>query len=163
MLFFASPAGQARQAFERGDRVLQFDAPVLAQWAHAGFPTHTTTHMGDPSPLLNAISDEGWEIQSGSVGFVPTEIRSRDKLWTSGQNAAVGGFSVGHYLFRRCEEHRRLPLAKPWRLAPGAERQPGWPTRALHEIIVRFEGGRLVAGLRFLGFFAGKRNRPFYA
>jgi hypothetical protein len=46
--------------------------------------------------------------------FVEEGQQSRDKFMSSGQNVAIKGTTVGYYLFRRCEEHRR-EMAEPWR------------------------------------------------
>jgi hypothetical protein len=37
--------------------------------------------------------------------------QSRDKFLASGQNVATKGTTVGYYLFRRCEQNRREPIA----------------------------------------------------
>ena len=76
--FLRTPVGQARAAFERGDRVFQCALEVERQDA----------------AILNAIAREGWDLVSGA--FVPCEQgpESRDT-------------TVGYYLFRRAAHHRQ--------------------------------------------------------
>jgi hypothetical protein len=107
--FFASPAGQAQLAFERGDRVFQYAIDVMSQKAIVikmigANTSHTTT---DPSDILNSVCDQGWELVNGSFVFVELGQESRDKFMSSGQNVAIKGSTVGYYLFKRSEANRR--------------------------------------------------------
>jgi hypothetical protein len=67
----------------------------------------TRKATGDPSEILNAVCNEGWELVNGSFVFVEQGQQSRDKLMSSGQNVAIKGTVVGYYLFRRCPENRQ--------------------------------------------------------
>jgi hypothetical protein len=96
--FFASPAGQARLAFERKDHVFQFAMDVMNQQANAA---------------LNAVCNEGWELVNGSHVFVEEGQESRNKVGGSGQTVATKGTTVGYYLFRRCEASRG-DTSEPW-------------------------------------------------
>jgi hypothetical protein len=107
--YLASPPGQARQAFERGDRVFQYTRDVMTQQAVivAMIGSTTTKTSADPVAILNAVCDEGWELLNGSFVFIEEGSQSRDKFMSSGQNLAVKGRTVGYYLFKRCEANRR--------------------------------------------------------
>ena len=107
--FQASPVGQARIAFQRGDRVFQYAHNVMSQKAvvvkivGARSPPSTA----DPSVILYSVCNEGWELVNGSFVFVETGQQSRDKFMASGQNVAVSGATVGYYLFKRSEANKR--------------------------------------------------------
>jgi sRNA-binding protein len=107
--FQRTPVGQARLAFERDDHVFQYAHDVMSQQAvivsMVGSTTNKTTT--DPSEILNAVCNEGWELVNGSFVFVEQGQQSRDKFMASGQNIAIKGTTVGYYLFRRCPENRK--------------------------------------------------------
>jgi hypothetical protein len=113
--FYATPAGQARIAFQRGDHVFQYAIDVMSQKAiivaMVGSSTSKSTH--DPTVVLNSVCHEGWELVGGSFVFVQTGQQSRDKFMSSGQNVAVAGTTVGYYLFKRSEANRR-DVGDPW-------------------------------------------------
>ncbi len=113
--FFATPAGQARVAFEQGDQVFQYSIDVMKQQAIivAMMGSTTSKKTTDPVAILNSVCNEGWELVNGSFVFVEEGQQSRDKLGSSGQNVAVKGTTVGYYLFRRCETNRR-EVSDPW-------------------------------------------------
>lgn len=84
-----SPAAQARTAFERNDALLQCSIEfglggtlVIAVVGHG-----VTQQPATPAEVLNSIDREGWELVTGS--FLPG-----------------AGTVFGHYLFKRCAEHR---------------------------------------------------------
>jgi hypothetical protein len=107
--FLASPAGQARTAFERGDRLFQFEIDVKnTKAAVIPMVTATTnTTSTDPVEILNSVCHEGWDLVNGSFVFHELGSESRDKFLASGQNIAVKGTVIGYYVFRRCEENRK--------------------------------------------------------
>jgi hypothetical protein len=107
--FLRGPAGLANAAFERGDRVFQYSHDVMSQEAVIVkmVGSSTTKKTADPSEILNAVCDQGWELVSGSFVFVEEGQQSRDKFMSSGQNVAIKGTTVGFYLFRYCPENRR--------------------------------------------------------
>jgi hypothetical protein len=113
--FFATPAGRARLAFESGDELLQFSIDVMNQKAIvvAMVGANTSKKTIDPSAVLNSVSNEGWELVTGSFVFVEEGQESRDKFASSGQNVATKGATVGYYLFRRSEANRR-ETTDPW-------------------------------------------------
>jgi hypothetical protein len=113
--FFATPAGRARLAFEAGNELFQFLIDVMNQKAIvvALVGANTSKKATDPSAVLNSVSNEGWELVTGSFVFVEEGQESRDKLASSGQNVATKGSTHGYYLFRRCEELRG-ELPEPW-------------------------------------------------
>jgi len=96
--FFATPAGQARLAFEREDHAFQYSIDAMK--------------TADPVATLNSVCNEGWELLSGSFVFVQQGQQSRDKIG-GGQNIATQGTTVGFYLFRRSEANRR-ETTDPW-------------------------------------------------
>jgi hypothetical protein len=118
--FFSTPAGRARIAYDRGDHVFQYSIDVMNQQAvivamvGSASPQKTT----DPVDVLNSVCREGWELVNGSFVFIEQGQQSRDKFMSSGQNVAIEGTTVGYYLFRRCEAHRREPV-KPWEQVAG--------------------------------------------
>ena len=91
--FLASPAGQARTAFERGDQLFQFEIDVKnTQAVVIPMVTATTnTSSTDPVEILNSVCHEGWELVNGSFVFHELGSESRDKFMASGQNIAVKG------------------------------------------------------------------------
>lgn len=107
--FWASPAGQARRAFEDGDHVFQFSIDVMNQQAIivAMVGSSTTAKHADPTAVLNSVCREGWELVNGDFAFVMTGQQSRDKFLSSGQNVAIAGTVLGYYLFKRCEANRQ--------------------------------------------------------
>lgn len=108
--FLASPAGQARAAFDRGDHLFQFEIDVKDTKAVV-IPMVTamnTTSSTDPIEILNSVCREGWEIVNASFVFHELGSESRDKFMASGQNVAVKGTVIGYYVFRRCEENRQI-------------------------------------------------------
>jgi hypothetical protein len=105
--FTASPTGQARQAYERGDRLLQLELAVKQTDAqvdvtNAGTVSTTT----DANAVLNSVCREGWELLNGSFVFQQLGQESREKFFTTGENYAVEGAVIGFYLFRRSEADR---------------------------------------------------------
>lgn len=106
--FWASPPGLARTAFENEDHVFQYSIDVVDQTAWTGglIGTRATRRQADPSAIINAVCDEGWELVNGDFVFLMTGQQSRDYLLSSGQNTAVRGTVMGYYLFRRCEDNR---------------------------------------------------------
>jgi hypothetical protein len=113
--FFASPAGQARAAFDRGDHLFQFfmdvkdTKPIVIPMSGAT----TTTTTADPVAILNSVCNEGWELVNGSFVFHELGSESRDKFLASGQNVAVRGTIIGYYLFKRCDANKRT-TRDPW-------------------------------------------------
>lgn len=116
LLFFETPAGRARAAFERGDQVFQYSANVMSQKAIivAMVGSNTSRRTADPSEILNSVCNEGWDLVNGSFVFVETGQQSRDKFLASGQNVAVSGATVGYYLFRRSPGNKLDTAVEPW-------------------------------------------------
>jgi hypothetical protein len=106
--FLASPIGQARTAYEEGDRVFQANFEVMSQTAEivAMMGSFNTSKANNPTAVLNGIVKEGWELINGSFAFVTEGEQSRDKFMSSGQNVAIKGKMMGYYLFRRWEGNR---------------------------------------------------------
>jgi hypothetical protein len=121
--FFASPAGQARIAFENGGQVFQYALDVYTtQTFHipmvGAYSAPKST--SDPSEILNSVCNEGWELVNGSFVFLETGSESRDKFLASGQHIAVSGTILGYYLFKRCEANRRATI-DPWDVAEAVD------------------------------------------
>jgi len=109
--FWASPAEQARAAWNSGSHFYQVALPLsVTQRTFAGVvsgdKTTATPHL-DPSDLLGTIEAEGWTLWNVGYVFRETGSVSRDKLMSSGQAAATVGEIVGIYLFRKDETPRR--------------------------------------------------------
>ena len=113
-IFFSTPAGRARDAFDEGDRVFQCSFNVMSQQAIlvAMIGSSTSKSTTDPTDILNSVCREGWELLTGSFVFVEEGSQSRDKFLSSGQNVAVKGATMGYYLFKRCEANAR-PRVNP--------------------------------------------------
>jgi hypothetical protein len=113
--FLATPAGQARTAFGRGNHVFQYSHNVMSQKAIivAMVGSSTSKSTSDPVEILNSVCREGWELVNGSFVFVEQGQQSRDKFMASGQNVAIKGVTVGYYLFKRCEANR-ANVGDPW-------------------------------------------------
>ena len=96
--FLRSPVGQARAAYDRGDRVFQCSIDVMKQDAVILFMdgSDTLQKTTDPVAVLNAVCREGWELITGSFVFVERGQDRRDK----------SGTTMGYYLFRRAEDAR---------------------------------------------------------
>ena len=119
--FLATPAGQARLAFERGDHLFQCGIDVMSQEAIivAMVGSSTSKKTTDPVAILNSVCHEGWDVVNGSFVFVEEGQQSRDKFLASGQNVAIKGTTVGYYLFRRSEDNRR-ETGNPWETDSGS-------------------------------------------
>lgn len=121
--FHASPAGQARLAFEAGAQIFQYEADVKSMRATVrpiGFGSSAigketlASRVGrGPVAILNAVCDEGWELVNGSFVFVETGQQSRNRALATGQQIAVAGTVVGYYLFKRNESHKKN-FPDPW-------------------------------------------------
>lgn len=113
--FLNSPVGRAQTAYDRGDHVFQYSHDVVSQQAVIVALVGSTSLKSttDPSAVLNAVCDQGWELVNGSFVFIHEGSQSRDKFMSSGQNLAVKGTVVGYYLFRRCRENRRADPEAP--------------------------------------------------
>jgi len=96
--FLRSPVGQARAAYDRGDRVFQCSIDVMKKDAVILFMdgSDTLQMTTDPVAVLNAVCREGWELITGSFVFVERGQDRRDK----------SGTTMGYYLFRRAEDAR---------------------------------------------------------
>lgn len=97
--FFESPAGRARLAFGRRQRVFQCEIdlwaprPVVIPGVEGTAPQATS----DSVEILNSVVAEGWKLLAGS--FVYAEMR---------------GGPVGIYLFKRSKKRRR-EMNDPWK------------------------------------------------
>lgn len=110
-------------AFEEGAQVFQYEAdvkstksvvkPLLLGSSATGRETIGSRLSRGPVATLNAVSDEGWEIVSGSFVFVETGQISRSKALSSGQQTAVSGTVVGYYIFKRNDANKKQGT-DPW-------------------------------------------------
>jgi hypothetical protein len=97
--FFHSPAGRARLAFERGQRLFQYELeldrlePTVIP-GPTGSPARVTE---DPVDILNSVVWEGWKLVDGKFFYVE----------------ARGGV-LGCYLFKRSKKLRQQ-MNDPWR------------------------------------------------
>jgi hypothetical protein len=85
--FLRTPVGRARAAFRREDCVFQYSLALTD---------------ADPNPVLNGICREGWEVVS--CAFMPP---SQEKHAATPEQNGLPARTIAHYLFRRCETHRR--------------------------------------------------------
>jgi uncharacterized protein DUF2510 len=97
--FFRSPAGRARLAFERGQRLFQYELELdrLEPTVIPG-PIGSPARLSeDPVDILNSVVWEGWKLVDGKFFYV--EVR---------------GGVLGCYLFKRSKKLRQ-PMNDPWR------------------------------------------------
>jgi len=122
--FFASPAGRARLAYERGDHVFQYEYAVRSSRgvivALAAPKGTTIQKTADPTAILNSVCAEGWDLVNGSFVFLETgqlaRTNSRHKVGIGEKgstNIAISGEVVGYYLFKRNEANKQ-ELINPW-------------------------------------------------
>lgn len=121
--FYASPAGQARVAFEAGSHVFQYETDLKSTKAVVkaiglgssamGKETFGSRLSHGPVDILNSVCAEGWDLVNGSFVFVETGQSSRDKFLASGQQVAVSGTVFGYYLFKR-NPANKTESSDPW-------------------------------------------------
>lgn len=118
--FFASPAGNARRAYESGAKVFQYEADVKSTKAvvrglskAVSKETFASRISSGPIATLNAVADEGWELVNGSFVFVESGQVSRNRALATGQQVAISGTVFGYYLFKR-NEANKVNLTDPW-------------------------------------------------
>lgn len=108
--FLASPVGQARTGYERGDQLFQYSLdvvnqrPVIFTYMH----TQTERRTKDPIAILNAVCREGWDLVNGCFVFEQQGMRSNRAVLTNGETSAVLGTTMAYYVFRRCEANRSV-------------------------------------------------------
>lgn len=114
-----SPAGNARDAFEAGDHVFQYELDVHSQRAKTSAMSRPTTRSSRTSAneTINAICNEGWELITANFVFAMTGQDSRDRFFASGQQASVSGSVTGYYVFRRCAENLEIESEEDLRQA----------------------------------------------
>lgn len=96
--FFDTPAGRARLAYKRGQRLFQYELEIneiepLTIPSMIGTPPRETT---DPVDVLNSVTVEGWKLVTGK--FIHSEMRNG---------------AIGCYLFKRSQK-RRMQMNNPW-------------------------------------------------
>lgn len=96
--FLATPAGRARTAFDRGQRLFQYSLDVdrAQPMVIPGRPGSRAVETVDPVDVLNAVTAEGWKLVSGK--FIHVEVR--------------GGL-LGCYVFKRSQK-RHQRMNDPW-------------------------------------------------
>jgi len=67
----------------------------------------TTSETTDHTSILEAIEEHGWHLEHVNYVFRMTEIVSRDKFLSSGQQEAVSGEVLAIYLFRMGKDNQR--------------------------------------------------------
>jgi len=92
--FWASPAGQARQAFDSGDHVFQYSLDIINQQAIivAMIGSTTSKRAQDPTAVLNTVCNEGWELVNRPL--------DRTQLWLDGPRSAPAGFDAWETVIR---------------------------------------------------------------
>ena len=103
--FRASPAGQARTSYERGDFLFQVSSSledvksIIVPIDNA----YTRRNAHDVSEVLNSIVRVGWAFASVSTAFVHEGEESRERFLASGRHTAVPGRT---YVFTRSARTR---------------------------------------------------------
>lgn len=117
--FDASPAGQARAAFERGDGFFEVELDMRGTGnlnSHGSTGADSSWGANRPRSgrmdALSQIEGEGWKFVQANYVFVQTGEDSRDKFLASGQRTAIKGKIVGIYLFRRHEGTVKPPISR---------------------------------------------------
>lgn len=101
--YLSSPAGQAAQAKERGDRFFEiqlFVATSARTSLGMNTPVHATTTTQSSAHHLAAIEDVGWRLEHVGYTFMETSEEVTVKNLRVGENVGVSGVIVGVYLFR---------------------------------------------------------------
>ena len=103
--FLASPVGRATSAKERSQRFFEIQLVVgttegASSWLN-GESSNTTpvTH----AETLAKIEDVGWRLEHVGYVYIITREASRERGFTSGENTAVSGQTVGIFLFRNLD------------------------------------------------------------
>jgi len=104
--FAASPVGQARAAFRRGDAF--FEVEIEVKRASGGVPARGSSSSGGQRrgrpDVLGQIEDEGFRLEHVGYAFIQTDATQPDRVPPAGQGTATRGFVQGIYLFRRVED-----------------------------------------------------------
>jgi hypothetical protein len=104
--FAASPVGQARAAFRRGDAffevAIEVNRPTGASAAR-GSSSRSGQRRGRPD-VLGQIEEEGFRLEHVGYVFIQTDAAPPDRVPNAGQGTVPRGFVQGVYLFRRAEE-----------------------------------------------------------
>src|SRR4051794_2858550 len=85
--FLAGPGGSAQAAFQRGDHVFQIRLDVSPRT------------MTDTTVTLNQICEQGWDLLSASLAFVPRSQATTGSV--VGQLTNIVGETQALYVFRR--------------------------------------------------------------
>jgi hypothetical protein len=96
---------QARHAYEVGSKIFMWRHVEVEQklgWlANGAYQNALRVQEHDAATTLEAIEEIGWRLDNVSREFTPRATKSRNKFWSTGQQAAIAGQSVAVYMFRR--------------------------------------------------------------
>jgi hypothetical protein len=110
--FAASPPGQARAAFRRGDAFFEVAIEVnrpSGRSSARGSSSNSSQRSGRPD-VLGQVEDEGFRLEHVGYVFIETGPTSTDPVLNSAQGTVTRGFVQGIYLFRRVEEVAPEPV-----------------------------------------------------
>ena len=114
--FLASPVGRATTAKESGQRFFEIQLVVgttegTSSWLNGDSSNTTPVTHAD---TLTRIEDVGWRLEHVGYVYIITREASRDRGFSSGENTAVSGQTIGIYLFRnRDAVPGGVPAARP--------------------------------------------------
>jgi hypothetical protein len=106
--FLASPEGMATTAKQQRQGFLELQLVVGSSQRVSSVFNPDPTGSGDNrvathAGTLAAIESIGWRLEHVGYIFLITGESSADRMFSSGQNTAVSGQTVGIYLFRNTD------------------------------------------------------------
>jgi hypothetical protein len=107
--FWASPAGQAIQAFERGDEFFHVELPYAAIENKLGVSPNkfgAERRNFKRTDVLGSVEEAGWRLEHANWVYVQRGQNIDKKMVGSGMYANVTGEVVGIYLFRRDDDRQ---------------------------------------------------------
>ncbi len=103
--YLASPVGRATMAKQDGARFFEVKLVVSTTEGNTSWisgessATSSITH----TDTLGKIEDVGWRLEHVGYVFIVTSESTRERGFSTGENVAVNGQTMGIYLFRNAD------------------------------------------------------------
>jgi hypothetical protein len=103
--YLASPVGRATMAKQDGARFFEVKLVVSTTEGSTSWisgessATSSITH----TDTLGEIEDVGWRLEHVGYVFIVTSESTRERGFSTGENVAVNGQTMGIYLFRNAD------------------------------------------------------------